>query len=223
MKHLISLSILLLAFLSLSAFTDPDLNDAKRGTILGKVLDANLKQPLPYVNVIVQNEKGETLTGGITLDDGSFKIEKIEEGTVNVSITYIGYKTYNKSVTLKRGNYKIDLGEIYLEEQLEDLDAVTVVAEVSTIQQKVDRKVINVGKDLANMGTATEIMSAVPSITVDTQTGDISLRGNQNVQVMVDGKLSNVPTAQLLKNYPPTLSNKLNLLPILQLSIILKV
>ncbi|MGC6430172.1 MAG: TonB-dependent receptor domain-containing protein [Jejuia sp.] len=212
MKHLISLSILLLAFLSLSAFTDPDLNDAKRGTILGKVLDANLKQPLPYVNVIVQNEKGETLTGGITLDDGSFKIEKIEEGTVNVSITYIGYKTYNKSVTLKRGNYKIDLGEIYLEEQLEDLDAVTVVAEVSTIQQKVDRKVINVGKDLANMGTATEIMSAVPSITVDTQTGDISLRGNQNVQVMVDGKLSNVPTAQLLKQLPANFIKQIELI-----------
>ena len=34
--------------------------------------------------------------------------------------------------------------------------------------------------------------------------GEISLRGNSNVRVMVDGKLSNIPTAQLLKQIPST-------------------
>ncbi|GGD25874.1 outer membrane beta-barrel family protein [Hyunsoonleella pacifica] len=206
MKRFFSLSILLFALFSFSAHansTDP--NDVKRGTISGRVLDAKLKQPLPYVNVIIKNTKGETLTGGITLDDGSFKVEKIEEGNITVSIQYIGYKTYNKTVALKKGNYKVYLGDIYLEEALESLEAVTVVAEVSTIQQKVDRKVITVGKDLTTAGpTASDIMNNLPSVNVDQQTGNISLRGNENVRVMVDGKLSNVPVAQLLRQIPST-------------------
>lgn len=206
MKRTISLSILLFAFFSLSVNAySPEPDDAKKGTVTGRVLDAKLKQPLPYVNVIIKNSKGETLTGGITLDDGTFKIEKIEEGNVTVSIQYIGYKTYNKNVALKRGNYNVNVGDIYLEEALESLDEVTIVAEVSTIQQKVDRKVITVGKDLTTAGpTASDIMNNLPSVNVDQQTGNISLRGNENVRVMVDGKLSNVPVAQLLRQIPST-------------------
>ncbi|GAB1856314.1 outer membrane beta-barrel family protein [Flavobacteriaceae bacterium MHTCC 0001] len=206
MKKIIALSLFLLAFFPLSAYAvSPEPNDAKTGTISGKVFDAKLKQPLPYVNVIIKNNQGKTITGGITLDDGTFKIEKVEEGNVTVSIQYIGYKTYNKAVTIKKGNYNVNLGNIYLEEELESLNEVTVVAEVSTIQQKVDRKVITIGKDLTTAGaTASDIMNNLPSVNVDQQTGNISLRGNENVRVMVDGKLSNVPVAQLLRQIPST-------------------
>ncbi|GAL66542.1 TonB-dependent receptor domain-containing protein [Jejuia pallidilutea] len=214
MKHFISLSILLFAFFSLSAYANtPEPNDAKKGTVFGKVLDAKLKQPLPYVNVIIKDTKGKTLTGGITLDDGSFKIEKIEEGSVTVSIQYIGYKTFNKTIVLKKGNYNVNIGNIYLEEEAESLEAVTVVAEVSTIQQKVDRKVITIGKDLTTAGaTASDIMNNLPSVNVDQQTGNISLRGNENVRVMVDGKLSNVPVAQLLRQIPSTAIKSIELI-----------
>jgi outer membrane receptor protein involved in Fe transport len=83
---------------------------------------------------------------------------------------------------------------------------------VSTIQQKVDRKVITIGKDLAAMGTASELMVGIPSVNVDAQTGDISLRGNSNVRVMVDGKISNIPTAQLLKQIPSTAIKSIELI-----------
>lgn len=192
--------------------TDPETIADKTGTISGKVLDANLKQPLPYVNVLIINDKGETITGGITLDDGSFEIEKVSEGKITVSVQYIGYKTIKKNITIGKGNYKVSLGNIYLEEDLESLDEVTVIAEVSTIQQKVDRKVINVGKDLAALGTASELMTAVPSVSVDSQTGDISLRGNQNVRVMLDGKFTNIPTAQLLRQIPSTSIKQIELI-----------
>ncbi|WP_299552133.1 TonB-dependent receptor [Seonamhaeicola sp.] len=211
MKKLFFLCILLCTTISQATNTDPENADAK-GTIFGKVLDAKLNQPLPYVNVVITNAKGETLTGGITSDDGSFKIAKISEGNITVNIQYIGYKTYTKNITIGKGSYRVNLGNILLEEEAESLEAVTVVAEVSTIQQKVDRKVVNVGKDLANMGTATDIMTAVPSINVDAQTGDISLRGNQNVTVMVDGKLSNIPTAQLLRQLPSTSIKQIELI-----------
>lgn len=213
MKKLITLCALALLFIQ-STFannfnTD---NEFKDGFISGKVLDEALNEPLPYVNVIVKKKNGETVTGGITLDDGTFKITKVPEGTYDVSIQYIGYETVTNEVTITRKNSKIDLGDISLKEAATGLDEVTVVAEVSTIQQKVDRKVITIGKDLAATGTASELMIGIPSVSVDAQSGEISLRGNSNVRVMVDGKLSNIPTAQLLKQIPSTAIKSIELI-----------
>ena len=202
MKKLITLCVLSLAIIfNAHANENETLVD---GSISGIVMDASLNQPLPYVNVIIKNSQGEIVTGGITLDDGAFKITKIPEGNITVTIQYIGYKSVIREITIARGNRKVDLGNIMLEEEAASLDEVTVIAEVSTIQQKVDRKVITIGKDLAATGTASELMVGIPSVSVDAQTGDISMRGNSNVRVMVDGKLSNVPTAQLLKQIPST-------------------
>lgn len=212
MKKSFLVCVFLLSIINKTHATNPKLSDDKTGTISGKVLDATLKQPLPYVNIIIKNTKEEVLTGGITSEDGSFKIEKVEEGKVIVSIQYIGYKTIRKEVSIKKGSYDINLGNIFLEEAAEGLDEVTVIAETSTIQQKVDRKVITIGKDLAATGSASELMVGIPSVGVDAQTGDISLRGNQNVRVMVDGKLSNIPTAQLLKQIPSTAIKSIELI-----------
>ncbi|MDO5970618.1 outer membrane beta-barrel family protein [Flavivirga aquimarina] len=205
---------LLLVTITIQAHSTVTKNNVdKTGSITGKVLDATLNQPLPYVNVVIKNASGDILTGGITLDDGTFKIEKIAEGNIIVNIQYIGYKTYTKSVTLGRGNYKVNLGNILLEEETEGLDAVTIIAETSTIQQKVDRKVITIGKDLTTAGaSASDIMNNIPSVNVDQQTGNISLRGNENVRVMIDGKLSNVPIAQLLKQIPSTSIKQIELI-----------
>ncbi|QNJ98290.1 TonB-dependent receptor domain-containing protein [Constantimarinum furrinae] len=210
MKQLF-LVIALFACVFTHANIDPTLD--KPGKITGVVFDKNLQQPIPYVTVAVKTLSGEIITGGVTDDDGKFIIEEIPEGKSNVSIQYIGYKTYSTEIEISRGNRNIDLGNIELEEDIAALGEVTVVAERSTIQQKLDRKVINVGKDLTTAGpTASDIMNNLPSVSVDQQTGDISLRGNQNVRVMVDGKLSNVPIAQLLKQIPSTSIKQIELI-----------
>ncbi len=201
MKKLITLCFVILLIVQNTQATNN--NDVLvDGTISGKVLDATLNEPLPYVNIIIKNEKGEIVTGSITLEDGTFKITKIPEGNITVTAQYIGYKAVIKELIITRKNRKVDLGNIMLEEEAAALDAVTVIAEVSTIQQKVDRKVITIGKDLAASGTASDIMVGIPSVSIDPQSGDISMRGNSNVRVMVDGKLSNIPTEQLLKQIP---------------------
>lgn len=187
--------------------------EERDGSISGRVMDASLNEPLPYVNVIVKTKSGETITGSITKGDGTFDIKKIPEGTVEVSIQYIGFKTISKTLEIGGKNYDINLGDILLQEDVASLDEVTVIAEVTTIQQKVDRKVINVGKDLTTSGpTASDIMNNIPSVNVDQQTGNISLRGNENVRVMVDGKLSNVPVAQLLKQIPSSSIKQIELI-----------
>lgn len=203
--------VILFSFVTIA---QPNSNsDIKNGSVSGRVMDANLKEPIPYVNVIIKDKNNKIITGGITDDTGNFFIGKIPEGTVIIDITYIGYKTVTKTITLEKGNYKVSLGDITLIEDTESLDEVTIVAEVSTIQQKIDRKVINVGKDLTTSGpTASDIMNNIPTVNIDQQTGDIALRGNQNVQVMVDGKLSNIPAAQLLRQIPSTSIKQIELI-----------
>jgi outer membrane receptor protein involved in Fe transport len=185
----------------------------KIGSISGKVIDQQLQEPLPFVTVSIRDANGEIITGGITDDDGNFLIKGIPEGSNTVDIQYIGYKIYSAPLVITRKNRKVDLGTIALEEMAQGLDEVTIVAERTTIEQRVDRKVINVGKDLTTAGpTAGDIMNNLPSVSVDQQSGTLSLRGNQNVRVMVDGKLSNVPVDQLLKQIPSTSIKQIELI-----------
>ncbi|AUC82187.1 outer membrane beta-barrel family protein [Lacinutrix sp. Bg11-31] len=205
MKKIIFLCLLLVTTLVQAQTSTKQLPTFKTGIITGTVLDGILNKPLPYVNVVIRELNDKIITGGITKDDGSFYMDNIPEGTSKVSIEYLGYKTVSREITIDRKNNKIDFGEVKIYEAATSLDEVELTAEVSTIQQKVDRKVITIGKDLTTSGpTASDIMNNLPSVSVDSQSGAVSLRGNANVRVMVDGKLSNVPAAQLLKQIPST-------------------
>ena len=210
MKQLI---ILLLLVAPIFSFATNNPETDKDGTITGTVYDKVLQEPIPYVTVVIKDMAGNIVTGGITNEDGEFSVPDIPYGTNVVEIQYIGYKKYTTQVELSRKSKTANLGRIELEEDVAALDEVTVIAERTTIEQKLDRKVINVGRDLTTAGpTAADIMNNLPSVSIDQQTGDISLRGNQNVQVMVDGKLTNVPTSQLLKQIPSTSIKKIELI-----------
>jgi iron complex outermembrane recepter protein len=205
----IALFLIMFLFLNPALYAFAPIDD---GEITGRVIDLKLNTPLPYVNIIVKSESGDIITGGITDDNGYFKITKIKENKISVSVQYIGYKTLNRELIFDNESLKINLGTLMLEEDTSSLEEVTVIAETSSIQQKVDRKVITIGKDLAASGTASELMLGIPSVNVDTQTGEISMRGNSNVRVMVDGKLTNIPTAQLLKQIPSTAIKSIELI-----------
>ena len=90
--------------------------------------------PLVYVSIVVKNDADEVITGGITDEKGQFNIKGIPEGKSNVSIQYIGYKSYTSFVEIRRGKRKVYLGTIQLEEDIEALDEVVVRAETSTME-----------------------------------------------------------------------------------------
>lgn len=171
------------------------------GSVTGKVIDQKTNEPLPYVTIVVKNNEA-TVTGGITDDKGEFEVSKLAPQNYTVEIQFIGYKTIIKQVNLTETN-KVDLGTIIISEDIQQLEGVEVVAEQSQMVQKIDRKVINVGKDLIASGTtASEIMNNVPTLSIDPQTKEISMRGNSNVRVLIDGKPSNIPVEQLLQQIP---------------------
>ncbi|WP_144893174.1 TonB-dependent receptor domain-containing protein [Flavobacterium tiangeerense] len=181
------------------------------GLITGKIIDKQTNEPLGYVNVVIK-EDGKVLTGEITSEKGLFSIKNLPLKKYTVEIQFMGYKTVSKPVVLSIDQKSANLNTIILEEDAIQLKGVEIIAERSTIEQKIDRKVINVGKDLTTAGaTASEIMSNIPSVNVD-QDGKISLRGNENVRVLVDGRPSNIEASQLLKQIPSASIKKIELI-----------
>ncbi|MCO6164124.1 TonB-dependent receptor domain-containing protein [Flavobacterium sp. NRK F7] len=171
------------------------------GNISGKVIDKKTSEPLPYVTIVVKHD-ATLVTGGITNETGNFEINKLVPQKYTLEIQFIGYKTLIKEVDLSE-NSRADLGTIAIEEDVAQLAGVEVVKERSIMEQKIDRKVINVGKDLISAGaTAGEIMNNIPSVSVDPQTNQITLRGNSNVRILIDGKPTNLSPEQILKQIP---------------------
>ena len=184
---------------------------AQTGTLSGKVTDKVSGLPISYATIVVK-EADKTVTGGITDDNGLFEIKNLAPKKYDVEIQYMGYKTHMAPADFSTGQRSIQLGTVALVDEATKLNEVTVVAERSTIEQKIDRIVINVGKDLTTAGaTAGEIMNNIPSVNVD-QDGKISLRGNENVRVLVDGRPSNIDVVQLLKSIPSTSIKKIELI-----------
>ncbi|QYJ67354.1 TonB-dependent receptor domain-containing protein [Flavobacterium litorale] len=181
------------------------------GSISGKVIDKASAAPLPYVSIVVK-DGSNVVTGGITNDDGEFIIKKLPLKNYTVDVQFMGYKTQTVSVNITKDDKSITIGTVALEESAMELEEVSIVKEISTIEQKIDRKVITVGRDLTTAGgTASEIMNNIPSVNVD-QNGNISLRGNQNVRILVDGRPTNISAAQLLRQIPSTSIKKIELI-----------
>lgn len=172
------------------------------GSVSGKIVDKKTNEPIPYATVTIKD--GVTvLSGAITKENGTFVVTNLALKNLTIEVQFMGYKKYESSFDLSSENKAVALKTIALEEEATMLEGVEIVKERSTVEQKIDRKVINVGKDLISAGaTAGEIMNNIPSVTVDPQTNAISLRGNENVKILIDGKPSNMSAAQILQQIP---------------------
>lgn len=197
-------------FLALSAAAMAQQPAQGNGTIKGKIIEKNTKNAVGFASVAI-SANGEIISGDLSDEDGSFTISNLPNQEVEVSVEYIGFKTYKNTVNLSTDK-NIDLGTILLEADEEVLDAVVINAERSTMEQLVDRKVIRVGKDLSTAGaSASDIMNNIPSVNVD-QDGNISMRGNQNVRVLIDGKPTHLDPKTLLKQIPSNSIEKIELI-----------
>ncbi|TRO66332.1 TonB-dependent receptor domain-containing protein [Christiangramia sabulilitoris] len=160
----------------------------KKNTITGRVIDNELEVPLEYATISVQNvEDPSDINGGITDANGEFSVE-VKNGTYNIIIEFISYET--KEYLNRNVKKDLNLGTIKLGLGSESLDEVVVRAETTQVDIRLDKKIYNIGKDLTTAGgTVSDALNNVPSISVDLD-GGISLRGNQNVRILINGKPS---------------------------------
>lgn len=153
--------------------------------IKGKVIEKSTQQPLEYATIVIKPLKGDRILGGITDSKGKFSIF-VPQGEYHISVEFISFKTHSEADMMI--NKDTDLGTIVLFEDSESLQEVQVIAEKSTVEIKLDKKIYTVGKDMTvKGGNAADVLNNVPSVSVDVE-GVVSLRGNENVQILINGK-----------------------------------
>ncbi len=177
---------------TLVTFAEPTGNpsDSDSG-IKGKVIDRSSHQGLEYATIMVYNQSDDSfVTGSITGPNGEFNIQ-LKPGKYRVSIQFLAYATVNiDDVTVGRGKVFRDLGELLITPDSALLEEVEVVAERSTVEMTLDKRVFNIGSDIsAKAGNAIEVLENIPSVTVDIE-GNVSLRGDDGVRILIDGKVS---------------------------------
>ena len=162
--------------------------NSKEVIITGKVFEKSTNAPLEYATVAFVNKiKNRIETGGITDMEGTFSIP-VPSGTYDITVEFIGFDKLtipNQELTSDK-----NIGTIGLAENAEALDEVEIIAETTTVEIKLDKKIYNVGKDLTvRGGTVSDVLDNVPSVSVDVE-GNVALRGNENVTILINGKPS---------------------------------
>ena len=156
--------------------------------VTGLVLDKGGDYPLEYATISVYADD-KLITGTVTDLDGRFSLQ-LPARIVRLEIEYISYEplTVNELTIAKGG----EIGPFYLQADAEVLETVEVTAERSQVQMQLDKKVFNVGRDInSRAGNAQDVLDNVPSVTVDIE-GNVELRGNGNVRVLINGRPSGV-------------------------------
>ncbi len=165
-----------------------EINNKSTFKVSGRVRDASTSEFLQYVNVVVLRTKDSSLVNGtITDNNGKFELD-IKKGKYLLRLTFIGYKDIYQALEVKADN--VALGVIQLDLGTQALQGVEITAERSMMEYQLDKRVINVDKNIVSAGgSATDVLENVPSVSVD-QDGKVSLRGSGNVTVLVDGRPS---------------------------------
>jgi outer membrane receptor protein involved in Fe transport len=177
--------------LVITAGTDAFSQSGNKLKVTGKIIDGASNAPLGYASIrLFKSADSSFVSGAITDETGGFIVD-IAAGSYYALSEFIGYKPqFTPGIRLTAANSPLDLGTIKVAASAKTLDEVTVQAEKSSMELSLDKKIFNVGKDLANAGgTAVDILTNVPSVAVDVE-GNVSLRGSGNVRILIDGKPS---------------------------------
>jgi outer membrane receptor protein involved in Fe transport len=163
-------------------------------SISGKVNDA-AGASIEFATVLVGDPATQKpILGTTTLMDGTFVMET-DAPSFYIEFSFMGYATKRiNDPSIKNG--VLDLGTIILAEDAEELDEVVVEGAISQTVFKLDKRVFNVGADLSSTGaSALEVLNNVPSVNVNIE-GQVSLRGSQGVQMLINGKPSVIANEQ---------------------------
>jgi len=205
MKNLRSIFIFSLLLLAVAAFAQNPPGAAGGGPkvhVTGIIADQATNQPLEFANVVMMNAQGITMGGGLTDDKGQYNVD-VAPGTYDIVFTFFSYKTVTQAA--KQITADTNLGTTLLTVDATEIEGVEVIAERSTVELKLDKRVYTIGSDMTvRGGTVSDVLDNVPSLSVDAE-GNVALRGNQSVTILIDGRPSNLAgsnVAEVLRLLP---------------------
>ena len=197
MKKLCLIVVLLLSWLQAKA-QDKEVGSAE---IVGYVSATKKSEPLAFATVVLK--KGAQIIEGVISDEnGYYKLENIAKGGFELVISYNGFQEQTIEVTITKARQKLEVTRVVLQENTTQLEGVEVIAEKSEMSLRLDKKVFNVGKDiLSQSGSVSDVLANVPSLSVD-PSGVVSVRGNANITILINGRRSGLTTQNGLEQIP---------------------
>ena len=176
----------------------PPQQSTNSGVVMGSIVDAS-GVPLQYASVNVKKVKDSTTVQyGITDADGRFLLENIPFGKYFVEIQYVGYqKSVSQAFEINQANSVYKIHKYKMSNKNSELGEVVIRAQRDMLQTNLDKTVFNVESSINATGqTAVEVLEEIPSVSVDVE-GNVSLRGSENVTILVDGRATNLTLDQI--------------------------
>jgi ferric enterobactin receptor len=189
---------------------------AAAGEILGTIVDTASKEPVARASVAIRSQKDSTLvTGAIANADGSFRIQGLRPGNYYIRTTSIGFKPKTYTFSITDAAPRVNVGSIPLTRVAIELQSVQVAGERPMVVIEPDRNTYR-AKDVAPAAAnASEVLQATPSVEVDGD-GKVSLRGNENVAIQINGRPTPITGTQLaayLKQIPANIVERIEVVP----------
>lgn len=193
------LLFVLLCMVALGAFAQ----EARRFTINGNLTDIDSKEAMEHVSVQLFTVADSAFVGGtISNERGNFSVDVPSVGTFRLRISFVGYETIEREVTLRR-EQNLDLGNIRMAPDDRLLKEAVVSANVPQVVVKKDTLLYNPEAFRTPEGSAVEeLIKRLPGADID-EDGNITINGKVVQKILVDGKefmLGDIETA--LKNIP---------------------
>ena len=167
----------------------------------GKVVDSS-KNPIPFCNVLlIDTNYSENYVGGATDENGYFEIETNFSGSIRVKISNVGFQEYlSEKININQNNSVFELGEISLSDEAFALDDVSVLAKKLPFKREIDRTVISLENEPNTQGSSVlDILERTPGVILDRQNNSLSMLGKDGVNVMINGKMTYMPTSALVQ------------------------
>ena len=217
-------TVLALALAAASAATAQNPNQprpmgplpAAPGEVLGTIVDTATKEPVARASVAIRSRKDSSLvTGAITEANGAFRIQGLRSGDYYLRTTAIGFRPRTYTFSITDAAPRANVGPVTLTRIAVTLQSVQVEGQTPTVVIEPDRNTYK-AKDVAPAAAnASEVLQATPSVDVDGD-GKVSLRGNENVAIQINGRPTPITGAQLaayLKQIPANIVERIEVVP----------
>ena len=186
------------------------------GIVNGSVMDSTSGLPIEYASISLVNMRSdEVVTGALSDKTGRFNIREVPLGRYRAVLEFIGYATKEISpINIfpgEGGGITHDLGSMKLQISSINLAEVEVLGESQFIQT-IDKQIFTVGKNLAaSGGSGEDVLNQVPTVAVDID-GNITLRGDANVTVLIDGKKVGFDRRSMVDNLQASMIEKVEVI-----------
>ena len=177
--------------------------------VSGKVVESDTRDAVIQATVALTDADGKVLANGVTNMNGQFSIKAPENGTYTLRVTYVGFKTVTKRVTVK-DNKDLAVGTIDISPDATLLKGVEVTKNVAKVTTSGDTVMYNAAAYRTPEGSVIEeLVKKLPGAEV-ADDGTVTINGKTVKKVLIDGKeFMTGDTKTAIKNLPTSIVERI--------------